>query len=906
MNNTANEIKNRLSLRKPQAESLEILCEIADVLTLKKNMKLDEAKEKIKELGTKFDEVKKFSEFEREFPNVCFSLATGVGKTRLMGAFIAYLHLAKGINNFFVLAPNLTIYNKLIDDLSNISSPKYVFKGISRFATSYPQIITGDNYNKHQNFLQHTQNTLINRVKINIFNISKINADVDKATGLPRIKRLSEYLGESYFDYLKNLPDLVLLMDESHHYRASASTRVLNELNPVLGIELTATPQVESGSRTIKFKNVVYEYSLAKAMIDGFVKEPAVATRKNFDPKQCTPEELDMLKLEDGIKIHENTKVDLDIYARNNNAKLVKPFVLVVAKDTSHAEWLEEQIKSDNFFNGYYKDKVMQIHSQQKGAEKDENIAKLLTLEHPNNKIEIVIHVNMLKEGWDVTNLYTIIPLRTATSTTLREQTIGRGLRLPYGKRTGEPKIDKLTIIAHDKFQEILEEAQKEGSIIRKENIIEIDEEEINHKKEAITTVSILDKEIEEEEKQIKQIQDIQKKEEAELKLEAKKITQQAIFQIAKQGVNLKNMTAEQISTAATQQAVKRLDEKDRLTLFDDDRKEKLIKQIKENIKQEKEKIEKSIIEIPRIMIVPAETKVWFEDFDLDVSNLNYQPISDEILRKTLRKQESDTIMSKGAMVSDKLDNIIVNELINIPEVDYTSCAGLLFKLARQVLDKFAAYLSQEDIKNVVQYRKRDIAGYIKPQLMAHFRKEVTKFEAPDVRAFSQIAEHNSYKFLQDEIYDFRETIEPASRIKSLLFTGFKKACHDAYKFDSKTEKDFAIILEGDNAVQKWLRPAHSQFNITWDNNKKNYEPDFVAETDNIIYLIETKKEKDIPTDEVQAKAQAALLYCRQATEYTLQHGGKPWKYVLLPHDSVKLNMTFDYLVKLYEYHAEE
>ena len=60
-------------------------------------------------------------------------------------------------------------------------------------------------------------------------------------------------------------------MDESHHYRAKASAKVLNELNPVLGLELTATPQVESGSKTVKFKNVVYEYSLAKAMNDGFV-----------------------------------------------------------------------------------------------------------------------------------------------------------------------------------------------------------------------------------------------------------------------------------------------------------------------------------------------------------------------------------------------------------------------------------------------------------------------------------------------------------------------------------------------------------------------------------------------------------------------------------------------------------
>jgi hypothetical protein len=63
-------------------------------------------------------------DFEQDFPSLCFALATGVGKTRLMGAFIAYLHLAHGINNFFVLAPNLTIYNKLIADFTR-NTPKY-------------------------------------------------------------------------------------------------------------------------------------------------------------------------------------------------------------------------------------------------------------------------------------------------------------------------------------------------------------------------------------------------------------------------------------------------------------------------------------------------------------------------------------------------------------------------------------------------------------------------------------------------------------------------------------------------------------------------------------------------------------------------------------------------------------
>jgi type III restriction enzyme len=65
----------------------------------------------------------------------------------------------------------------------------------------------------------------------------------------------------------------------------------------------------------------------------------------------------------------------------------------------------------------------------------------------------------MLKDGWDVTNLYSIIPLRVAASLTLREQTIGRGLRLPYGKITGCDAVDRLTIVAHDKFDEIVRTA---------------------------------------------------------------------------------------------------------------------------------------------------------------------------------------------------------------------------------------------------------------------------------------------------------------------------------------------------------------------------------------------------------------------------------------------------------------
>ena len=245
-----NAIAGRLSLRPPQRQSLEILDRIADLAPPRKGADVAAA---LAAIQSEFPAV---TDFEREFPSLCFALATGVGKTRLMGAFISYLHLAHGIDNFFVLAPNLTIYDKLIADFTP-NTPKYVFKGIAEFATDTPEIITGDNYDQRD----PTTGRLFGNVRINIFNISKINSEV-RGGKSPRIKRLSEYLGESYFDYLASLPDLVILMDESHRYRASAGVRAINELKPILGLELTATPFVETGKLTAAFKNIVLDYPL--------------------------------------------------------------------------------------------------------------------------------------------------------------------------------------------------------------------------------------------------------------------------------------------------------------------------------------------------------------------------------------------------------------------------------------------------------------------------------------------------------------------------------------------------------------------------------------------------------------------------------------------------------------------
>ena len=272
-------------------------------------------------------------------------------------------------------------------------------------------------------------------------------------------------------------------MDESHHYHGDKGEQALNDLKPLLGLELTATPFIavknKSGKKTSKqelFKNVVYEYPLSQAIADGYTRTPFAVTRSDVNFYNFGDEQINKLMLQDGILCHERIKQKLQVYAANHDKPVVKPFVLIVCKDTAHAKWVEEYIKSDSFFDGKYRNKIVIIHSKQGAAESEANIKMLLEVEKSDNPVEIVIHVDKLKEGWDVNNLYTIIPLRTAASKILREQMVGRGLRLLYGERTGDTDVDSVMLTAHDKFKDILEEAQKGDSIFKAGNVIKVEE----------------------------------------------------------------------------------------------------------------------------------------------------------------------------------------------------------------------------------------------------------------------------------------------------------------------------------------------------------------------------------------------------------------------------------------------
>ncbi len=924
-------LNNIMSLRLPQYKSLEILDNIMQNVSL--NNSNQELEKQIHEMYPVF------REFERSFPSLTFALSTGVGKTILMGAFISYLYLNHGIKNFFIIAPNLTIYNKLIKDFGDPSYDKYVFKRIQPFVQTPPTVITGDTY--HQYIAGQTR--LKESITINIFNIGKMNNEV-RGNNVPQVKRLSEYIGESYFDYLASLPDLVVLMDESHHYRADRGMTVINELDPLLGLELTATPQTETSKGAKKFKNVVYEYSLAKAIIDGFVKEPAAATRRDFDPYSYSPDEIDKLKLFDGIRIHRNTKTELETFAKNHpnyqpykkypmddnsGNNIVKPFVLVVCKDTIHAGEIQEYLESDEFYDGYYKDKVLVVHSNQKGSEKDENIQKLLSLESPDNQIEIVIHVNMLKEGWDVTNLYTIIPLRTATSLTLREQTLGRGLRLPYGKRTGNKAADRLTIVAHDKFEEIVDAANEETSIIKQQNVILIeDDEDLDKEKEVVKTKTILDDFIEQKEKKLKYARSEQKRQAIQEDIETSKAVGLAIEEVLNNPVNIIMPTQAKKAEDKTpaMEAIQPMNRVNKIITKDDLQKEEVIEIIKSKAKEiltkdnqisflEKEidskinlaispLIEQKIactIEIPDIAMVQKGTqKIIFEPFEL--SNYFWYDLdapSDSILIESLQNNEVEELSDESILaLPDSPPNVIIGEILNQEDlIDYDDNADLLYNLANQALAFIGKDKSENESNRILMQYKKDIAFHIVEEMKEHSKLSEPEFEIKLIRPVSPILMQSYTKFKEDEVVKYTANI-PAYEIKKKVVGGFDKACHTIYKFDSVPEHIFSIVLERDDNVIRWLRPASGQFKIWWKAGCE-YRPDFLVETEDKIYIVEIKAKNRIHDEEVRLKKEAAITYCNNINYIFKATDKKKWDYLLLMDYDIARNMSFKELAKI-------
>ena len=679
---TTNYISGVMSLRKPQTASLKILEEIVSAVNLRKGMNLKAA------LGSVHAMYPICSDFERDFMSLSFALATGVGKTRLMGAFIAYLYTQHNIRNFFVVAPNTTIYDKLKKDLSDNNSAKYVFRGLGCFSTP-PQIITDDDYR------EKTLSLFESDIHIFVYNIDKFNKEG------ANMKKVNEVIGDSFYHFLSNLPDLVLIMDESHHYRAEKGAQALNELNPLLGLELTATPLVVKGTRQVPFKNVVYEYPLSRAIEDGYTRTPYAVTRSDIDFYNFGDEQLDKMMLLDGITCHESTRRKLKVYAANHGKPVVKPFMLIVCKDTDHAAWVEAFVKSDEFCDGAYRNKTIIVHSKQKGSETEANTRLLLNVENPENPVEIVIHVNMLKEGWDVNNLYTIVPLRTAASKILREQMVGRGLRLPYGERVGDRDVDAVMLTAHDKFTDILAEAQKGDSIFKAGNVIQV--EDIVPEQVVYTQMSIElepDKTLEDAYART----DITRTETTDTLIRT--ATEIITAEVSKHIQHTPGHTVTPAQAEQIVETVKKKVSKDRdLGEVFRDNENPLLAWMKHKTKEVHRVAESKFIPIPRIKVTDNGVEEYvFVDFDLDLSGFTHAPIQNELLVQNLEDMYDRQRIKGGAIDFEGFNpkKVILEQLRAKAEIDYEKCSVLLFKLITQVCGHYEGQYGINGMRNIV------------------------------------------------------------------------------------------------------------------------------------------------------------------------------------------------------------
>lgn len=375
------------------------------------------------------------------------NLATGVGKTYLMAAFVEYLR-RQGVGNVVIVTPGKTVQAKTVQNFTP-GSPRYITG-----SAVPPQVVTPQDYSAwiaRQNGPAQLSFGRETPMLAFIFNIQQLIApksDEGDTLGSTqdamrrKPRRFDENAGV-LFDYLKNLDDLVVIADESHLYGASAVAfnAALKELDPAAAIGLTASVDKKSD-------HVIYEYPLYRAIQDKYVKAPVLAFRKTGYGTDAASEEQ---QLRDALQLRTIKQTYYEAYAASENLPRVNAVAFVVCSDVEHATQVADLLRSPEYLG---KDEaVLQVDSKH---EDELTLRRLEGLDHPASPVRAVVSVNKLKEGWDVKNIAVVVTLRAMASEVLTQQTMGRGLRLPFGHYAGIGQIDQLDIIAHQSFTELL------------------------------------------------------------------------------------------------------------------------------------------------------------------------------------------------------------------------------------------------------------------------------------------------------------------------------------------------------------------------------------------------------------------------------------------------------------------
>jgi type III restriction enzyme len=385
---------------------------------------------------------------------VC-DLATGVGKTYILVGLVDYL-AAQGVRNVLVVTPGTTIRDKTIANFTPGHS-KYVAG-----SDVEPLVITSENFDRGQvGDALHDHGV----TKLFVFNVQQLIRPSDKTSR--RVRAQDEFIGTGLYQHLQQVDDLVVIADEHHVYntKAKAFSRAIEDLGARAIIGLTATP-----SQGVE---PIYRYSLAEAIADGYVKIPVIVYRPDGrkDEQTVLADACHLLRIKDAA---------WRAWAESAGETPVRPVLFVVCSDIADADRVANRLTGEDMFPG--EGQVLTITSQSS----DVALRALAEVEEPDSPVRVVVSVNKLKEGWDVKNIGVIVGLRALASETLTEQVLGRGLRLPYGRRVGTPMVDTVDLVAHESYRQLL--ANKEVLL---QKVVPVDGGDVEE--ERASTVSATD-----------------------------------------------------------------------------------------------------------------------------------------------------------------------------------------------------------------------------------------------------------------------------------------------------------------------------------------------------------------------------------------------------------------------------
>jgi type III restriction enzyme len=798
----------------------EIVAEIAARLDLREPNRL--AVETIDaEVSQFFDVDQRDAPFE-----AVLDVATGVGKTYVMAGAMELLAQAHEVSDFVVITPGTAILTKTINNFT----PGHAKSLLDAMGFS-PVVITAENFNTS------TMRTAMDdptQVKVYLFTVQSLLRPTSK-TGR-KVHKFQEGLGAEFYAHLKSIKNLVIFSDEHHAYYGKAFSEAVRGLDPWVHLGLTATPH-----RLTPKGQIIYRYPLAAAIADKLVKTPVIVGRKDDRTDALT-------KLTDGVTLLRAKENAIKAHAQQLGITPVNPVMLVVAQTIADADEYGEILRSAEFFAGAYAEAVLVVHSDAP----DEALTALDAVEEFASPVRLIISVGMLKEGWDVRNVYVIASMRASVSDILTEQTLGRGMRLPFGQYTEIEILDTLEVVAHERYEELL-------------------------KKAGVLNEAFID------------------------------YRTRAVIRLNAQGQQV--VTSETVTSSAPPAIPESADEP-ALEVQDDDstpvvttvqERTEQVEQSAMNLLQAVERQpDAPVVGIPVLSMTAIQSKFSLAD------------ITDhDAFRKLGRSLALDpegelsrTVLS--ARVVTGRDGVRRTELVTSTAVDRLRSTSTLFpkeELRAQLTDIVLASSS-------VPARKEQRAA-LQPILDAFFEGLGAAAEpvlsANLARAGARLVTlvaSEQRKYLGepsfDDVVDIREfhparaTEKPVSKdrhgkfVRANAYEGWKRSMFSVVWFDSGTERDFANIVDDDSTVDWWVRLHRNDLPILWHSGGRNYNPDFlVIEQDGSHWLVETKMNKEVPSAEVQGKRKAAQ---RWANHVNADDQVKvTWRYLLVSETDVAM-----------------